>query len=130
MGLTGFAYVGFFLLFLTLYQADPNQYYERIDSIATETLLDISTDVSEEFSKTPTLAKVVDLMIKSIILSVMATIYLIGYIAEIVPYKATTLLNIWAVLFAIAIIPWNFSLGLVFLAKDWWKKRKSKKEEN
>lgn len=127
MGLNGITYLGIFLLFLSFYQADPTQYYERIDSIATEALSDVSPDISGEFSKTPTLVKAVDLIIKSVILSLMATIYMIGFLAEIIPYSAVDLLNLWAVLFIITIIPWNFVLGVTFLVKDWWKKRKHKK---
>ncbi len=124
MGLSGVVYLGIFLLFLTFYQADPDQYYERVNTIVGGVLSEVNEDISEEFSNTPTITKIIDLLIKSIILSLMATIYMIGLMAELIPYDATTLLNLWAVLFVIAIIPWNFVLGVTFLIKDWWKKRK------
>lgn len=119
------ASIGLILLFMSSYQADPDNYFEFINDTIGTVFVDIEEDLQDSFSDKPTLNTFVNLLIKSMILGLIASLYLLAFVAELIPFSAIELLNLWAILFVLALVPWNFLLGVSFLVKDWWKKRKS-----
>lgn len=126
MGFASFgtlASIGLMLVFLLSYQTDPDNYFEFINESIGTSFVNIEEKLEESFSNRPTLNTVVNLLVKSVILGVLSSLYLVAFVAEVIPFSAIELLNLWAILIVISLIPWKFLLGVGFLIKDWWKKR-------
>ncbi len=123
--------IPFFLLFLLLYQAAPEQYYENIDKM----FIEINEGFEEKYeinfnSQQATLETTIFLFIKSAVLSMFALAVLVAWLAAIIPISAELLVVIYIAFFMIGNIPWDLLLGTGLLVNDWWKKRRKKNEPN
>lgn len=121
--------IPFFLLFLLLYQAAPEQYYENIDKM----FIEVNQGFEEKYeinfnSQQATLETTIFLFIKSAVLSMFALAVLVAWLAAIIPISAELLVVIYIAFFIIGNIPWDLLLGTGLLVNDWWKKRGKRSE--
>lgn len=118
----------FFLIFLMIYQAAPEKYYEAIDTAFGDLNNKIDKTWETEFdSQKATISTLVDLLIKSGLYSLFALAIIVIWMASIVPLPAQDLLFIYIIVFIIGNIPWGIILGVGLLTKDWLDKRRQKK---
>ncbi len=118
-----------FLLFLTIYQADPDNYYKTID----ETFKGIDEKFEEDYqvsydSQEATLKTFILLFLKSVLYGMFAIAIVVVWLASIIPFSGETLLLIYIVFFVINSIPWDIILGVGLLINDKIKKKREKNE--
>jgi len=117
----------FFLMFLMMYQASPETYWETIDKTFNSIIESFEEKYSIGFeSETATVETIISLFIKSALYSLFAIAILVVWLASIVPLPAETLIWLYIGLMIVTIIPWDIILGIILLAKDRWKKRKGR----
>lgn len=114
-----------FLMFLVIYQAAPDSYYEIID----ETFKGIDEKFEEKYeisyeSQDATLKTVIFLFLKSVLIGAFAFAVLVAWLASIVPFSAEFLLYLFFAVMVISAIPWGIILGFGLLVKDWWNKKR------
>ncbi len=126
--------IGLFLIFLVLAQtAGQEEYLNIIDNTLTEITESFDHKFEGQYSDSGTnldasFGRGIDYFITGAIFSIVGFMYLMAMIARFIPVDAITLVYLWVVLAVISVIPWSFLLGVVFLFKDWWKKRKAKRK--
>lgn len=114
-----------FLVFLMIYQASPETYYETID----ETFSKIEEGFEEDFpteykSKTATLNTMISFFLKAALYSAFGIAVMVVWIATIIPFSGETLFWIYITVLIISSIPWSILIGVGLMINDKIKKRK------
>ena len=115
----------FFLMFLIIYQAEPETYYETID----ETFKGLHEEFDEQYptgfdSKDATMQTIFFLFIKAGLYSMLGIAIMVVWIASIVPFSGETLLWIYIVFLVVGNVPWGLLLGVGLMINDKIKRRK------
>lgn len=115
----------FFLMFLIMYQASPETYYENID----EAFNGLHEDFEEQYptgfdSKDATFKTMIFLFLKAALYSMLGIAIMVVWVASIVPFSGETLLWIYIIFFIVGNIPWGLLLGVGLMINDKIKRRK------
>ncbi len=115
----------FFLMFLILFQAGPETYYETIDEVFKGMIEGFEEKYPTEFdSQDATIQTMISLFLKAAVYSMFGIAIMVVWVASIVPLSGETLLWLYIAFFIIGNIPWSLLVGVGLLINDKIKERK------
>ncbi len=115
----------FFLLFLVIYQAEPETYYERIDEAFKGMIEGFEEKYPTEFdSQDATIQTMISLFLKAALYSMFGIAVMVVWVASIVPLSGETLLWLYFIFFIVGNIPWSLLVGVGLLISDKIKRGK------